>query len=188
MTLNGDQVINGTTTIMNPVKMKHLEIDSAQFNARLLNHNFDALIADTLFNDSTKAVTGKNFFKQMLKFKHVNIQHINNVNLQNVADQVNEWLGDIHLSGLMDVFAPLAVGNVTFGGTLNDLHSKDFGRIWLLKRGKQSIDQKQFFDSASFSKLDIESKEINGIDLRELDLNAVKIYENYHFDSAKFCK
>lgn len=188
MTLNSDQVINGTTTILNPVKMKHLEIDSAQFNGLLLNHNFDELIEDTLFNSSTKAVTGKNFFKQMLKFEHVNIDRINNVDLQNVADQVNEWLGDIHISGLMEIFAPLSVENLTFNGDVNGLDSKDFGKIWLLKRGKQSIDQQQFFDSTSFSKLDIESNEINGIDLKELDFNAVKINENYHFDSAKFCK
>lgn len=184
MTLNGNETVSGTTILTKPVKMTKFDTKAAKIKGNILNYNFDDLIADTLFNDTRKKVTGHKTFTDSLFYHNLSINRINNVELNQLVEQINIWLSDIHINKPINIRNILKVDDVYFND-LNGLSRQDFGHVWLLKNGEQTIEKQQFFEKIHV-KNKLTTDTINDMRVEELDEKAIKINEKHRIKSVEF--
>ncbi|GLV35615.1 Anaphase Promoting Complex subunit 10, partial [Carabus blaptoides fortunei] len=186
MTINENQYINGTTTIRKSVNMSSLKTNSIDVKGKILGINFEEMISDTVFTDTETEITGHKHFEDDLIFNKLNANTINDVNIEKLLLDVEKWSGDVHIDETLQIKAPIKIDKIFFH-ELNGLKSEDFGKVWLLKEGNQTINHDQYFTTVNCNKnVNTASKTISNVDLQEILDVAVRTDEDYKLNSAHF--
>lgn len=143
MTKNTDQEINGNVTVRgtinlasDDVEINHLTSDNSVFGVKL-----QKLLDDCYFESSNDSiiVTNNKFFNNLSIGELVveNDFWQAGLSTEEIINRFEDIRNGIRVQGPLTFSSIFNITNLTVAGSINDISSSNFGRQWLLSRGKQ---------------------------------------------------
>lgn len=183
MTLNQDQIINGTTVIQAPVTAKRIESKTIQCNSLINGMNFTDMVTDSIFYGQKQKIMGHKIFTDL------NIENLEagNIDLDELQYAIEELQEVFELEANTDFPDDINVENITFVDKFNDIPSASFGNQWLSNLDGELIKSNQTFKKIIIiGNCFIPSGLINNISIKDIAENSIKLDEDFEFETITF--
>lgn len=138
---------------------------------------FDEMVNDTVTKDTDRLVRGHKYFGEKLTTVELSV---------NKGFDVPSEIDELALAGPFEI-TTVKIENLYFEKEFNGVDRHSFGKNETHEDGCRTVEGEQVFNTLTiFGGAYIASNQINGIDVRELSENSVKLDEPFEFNFVTF--